>query len=762
MLFTNGENNAGSILSIYTEKDSVFILATNIDTISRFRFTGLPGGTYRLGIGHSTATTKLLPGIYTITGNTDSLLVEVPVKSLGEIIVSSKKSFLQRESDRLVINPDASSLTRGISLMEMLPRLPGVNVLSGNMITVNGTPDVLLVIDGKSYKSSSAQALQLLSSLRSDNIEKIEIYTTPPARFDAEGSSVINIVLKKDKLLSTVNLAYAQRIYPLAGKAGTKLNQLTGGGNFYYSIGRLRLNTRINFSDNSSSFTEERSHTQFFKGVRINESTIRSDAQNLLISLTANYSSGRHTFGLSYTGSHTLGIKIRSLTRDEFLNSGGTTDSSFVSDIRTDVRNNSPVAILSYDNLLNKAKNEIFSIAVVAGTYTNQYDIAREVVRTHPAASAADQQWQDFSVRSGALRINYTKTMTRIGTFETGFKWTQVRNGDNYTYTDGGQTLFAFRESIQALYVNLAKSNPQRLSYTAGLRVEQTLNTALSSLAAAPRIKRVYIDLFPSFSLQYPAGKKGKTGLSYSRRIARPSYNNFNPANFITFNDAFATQEGNLALRPQYLSKAEAFYQLGSFYTAATYTRRTNVRTLLAEADDDHFIRYKTINITGTDLNLLAAYGHKIRKAWEASFDVAGQYYHYTLPDRSRVNNIACRMTASQAFTFSPRFRSSLAVRYYSPLRMNYYSSRAYYTIDLGLTHTLLNDKVTVDLSVNDLTGSVKVGSVYYYPAFVKRVTPLTNERRLSLNISYRFRTATKFQLKRKQADEFGENRFYN
>src|SRR6185295_2449053 len=116
-----------------------------------------------------------------------------------------RKPLYQQLIDRTVINVENSITSAGSTALEVLMRSPGIMVDHyNNTISMNGKNGVVLMINGKpSYMPVSA-VMQMLSSMPSSNIEKIELITTPPANFDAEGNAgYINIVLKTNNNVGT-------------------------------------------------------------------------------------------------------------------------------------------------------------------------------------------------------------------------------------------------------------------------------------------------------------------------------------------------------------------------------------------------------------------------------------------------------------------------------------------------------------------------------------------------------------------------------
>ena len=59
---------------------------------------------------------------------------------------------------------------------------------------MQGRQGLIIMLNGKRVRMDEESILQFLENLPSDNIEKIELITTPPASFDAEGDAgIINI-----------------------------------------------------------------------------------------------------------------------------------------------------------------------------------------------------------------------------------------------------------------------------------------------------------------------------------------------------------------------------------------------------------------------------------------------------------------------------------------------------------------------------------------------------------------------------------------
>src|SRR5579862_3482597 len=119
---------------------------------------------------------------------------------LQEATVTGRLPVVQRKKDRTIINVEASPTNTGSTVLEVLERSPGVTVDRNGGISLNGKPGVLVLIDDKPTYLNGDDLNNLLSSMNSSQVAKIELIANPPARYDAAGNAgIINIKTKKNK-----------------------------------------------------------------------------------------------------------------------------------------------------------------------------------------------------------------------------------------------------------------------------------------------------------------------------------------------------------------------------------------------------------------------------------------------------------------------------------------------------------------------------------------------------------------------------------
>lgn len=161
---------------------------------------------------------------------------------MEQVVVYARKPFIQKLTDRIVVNVENSIVSAGSSAMDVLERSPGVSIDQNDVIGLRGKQGVIIMIDGKPSPMSGSDLANFLRGLPSAAIERIDIITNPSAKYDAAGNSgIIDIRMKKDQRLGfngTATAGYGQGIYPKAN-AGTVLNfrnkKLNVFGNYNYA-----------------------------------------------------------------------------------------------------------------------------------------------------------------------------------------------------------------------------------------------------------------------------------------------------------------------------------------------------------------------------------------------------------------------------------------------------------------------------------------------------------------------------------------------
>ena len=139
-----------------------------------------------------------------ITGNIDYdlLITDGNEKQIEGVTVTAGKKLIERKADRLIFNLSNSVASQGMDGIQALDSTPQIKVDENAGITMVGKSGVAVMVNERMLNLSGSELINYLKSLRSENIEKIEVITAPPAKYEAQGNSgLINIVLKKNQNL---------------------------------------------------------------------------------------------------------------------------------------------------------------------------------------------------------------------------------------------------------------------------------------------------------------------------------------------------------------------------------------------------------------------------------------------------------------------------------------------------------------------------------------------------------------------------------
>ena len=128
--------------------------------------------------------------------NLGTILLKPQAMKLSEVTIVGRRKLIQQKPDRLVFDIQNSPLASVGSAVDAMKVTPGLNVQNSS-ISIIGKQNVVVMINERIVKMTGEELINYLHSIPAQNIKQIEVITTPPAKYDAEGNSgLINIKLK--------------------------------------------------------------------------------------------------------------------------------------------------------------------------------------------------------------------------------------------------------------------------------------------------------------------------------------------------------------------------------------------------------------------------------------------------------------------------------------------------------------------------------------------------------------------------------------
>ena len=489
------------------------------------------------------------------------IVLKKEVQDIQEVVMTRQKPLVKRKIDRLEFNVENSNIS-SLNAWEIIKKTPGVTA-GNDVLAIKGSQSILVTINDKRVMLTGDELKNLLENTQGDEVKSVEVITNPPAKYEASGSAVLNIVMKKNKIegyRGTITSKYIQSQYA-KGLAGIsqyyKKNGLSVMANYYFGSGTYyREGTDyVNYAEDQTRWIS----TMNRKDQNRSQNTLNFNLEYEIDSLTnvsLNYSGffSPRSFG-------TYNVPTLIYNNQNVAESMYTT----INDHHSRIINNS--VSFQADRKLN-AKSKLTWTNYFAGNNARKYQNVLtylDFVNQPPAennfvtnnksdvqlySTQADYQWKNekWELESGG-KYSFVKTGSQLD-------FSDNENGA-LQYRADKSNIFDYKEYNFALYSSLAY-NPGKWNFKAGLRAEKT---DLEGVVSEPFEinKNNYWKLFPTFYAQYTTESNHQFGLSYGKRISRPSYSWLNPAK--SYYNLFSYFQGDPKL------KATIIHNLNLTYT---------------------------------------------------------------------------------------------------------------------------------------------------------------------------------------------------
>ncbi len=719
-------------VSLLKASDSTLVRTAVSGLDGTFVFENLSNGTYRVSIS-MVGYEKIRTSEFTINDvTTGKDLGEISVKRdnkmLGEVTVRAIKPFIERKIDRLVVNVEGSSVATGSTALEVLQRAPGITLDQNDNIAMQGKQGVLVMLDGKQTYMSSADVANMLRNMPSSQIETIELITNPSAKYDAAGNSgIINIKTKKSNNVGT---------------NGT-LTAGAGMGDNYRGNGGLSLNHRnknINLFGNYNYSTREQGQNMIIdRIVSTSKATtyfgqkgnfIRDNDNNNFKAGLDIFIDKKNTLGFLVNGYLNSGSEVYNNTT-LIGRSFSQTDSSVIAINDANSRYRSMAYNANYKTILDTAGKELsidLDYSRYNGNENTLYDNRFQNTNGSVTAPSFIQNNTPSIINIKAVKLDYSMPFSKTVKMEAGLKSSWVKTDNDFQFERlisnswqndlGRSNQFIYDENVNAAYLNLNKQY-KSTSVQLGLRAEQT-NSNGNSITTAKEVNRSYVDLFPSVFINQNLSKNHDLGVSYSRRIDRPSYDALNP--FMFFLDQYTYNQGNPFLNPQYTNNFELSYNYKKTYSLTlNYSLTRDVITQVLLPDTAKKALFQTNENLDKQINYSVNLNAPVSftKWWSTSNNASVFYLGFRSPDLRGQDlssgRVALQFNSQHKFVISSTITGELNGDYTSPIEYGTLKISSQYGLDLGLSKSFMKKKANVKLALSDIfdTRKQKISSAY-------------------------------------------------
>ena len=552
---------------VLLKADSTIITGTITDEKGVFSISRHPDAKY-LNVSY----VGYVPQYLKIATDTVGMIQLLPdVSMLGEVAVVGSRPVIKRKVDRLVFNVEASPLSQGSTALDLLKQTPLVKATE-NSIGIIGKSGVKVMLNGKLSYLSANDLMQYLKTLQSDDVESIEVITTPPSRYDAGGNGgMINIITKRNPnegLNGTLGTSYTQRSF-----AGENVNATMN-----YRTSRTFLSLKLRQNHNKGTVDENYVITQPEKSQTSNTKridTFNNYGANITLEqqLSSSSSIGA-VYDFSYGKDNNDTDNSYSYMSVNSLDSLLTTQSLQKGTTRVHTLN------AYYDLKLDTSGKKLGLVANfmhhspdkdVSFTTLNHADDTKTVV--HEPNNITYRIW------TGEANLELPFSWLNI---ESGVKYSDIRNlsdmkyynlvGNDYVANPGRCNEFDYNEKTIAGYVSAKRKFNSHFSVQAGLRYEHTFVKGVTPHSDVEDVKTDYGKLFPTIYLSYTVNPSNILNINYARRINRPYFRAINP--FKWYTNPNNIDEGNPQLKPSYADNVELNYIFRSNLSATVYYQR--------------------------------------------------------------------------------------------------------------------------------------------------------------------------------------------
>lgn len=773
-----GKSLATANVVLLKAADSTLVKAGLSDEQGAFSFDAVPDGNYILRvtlIGYEKYASEKI----NITGSdvtVKDIALSRKANALKEVSVTAQKPLIEIKADKLIVNVQNSVINAGATVLEVLSRSPGVRVDQNDNISLKGKQGVNVMIDGRQSVLSGSDLANLLKSMPSSSVDQIEIISNPSARYDAAGTAgIINIKTRKDKRMGmngTANVFYAQGVYPKMG----------GGFNINYRNKKFIVNANYNYSyrNGFNHLTLYRSFSENgrFQNAYDQDNMSKFGFQMNNAGLSVDYSlSKKTTIGvLASTNINNYDVNGKNFSK--ILGPDYNLQSYFTTNNHSENTNNNYSGNVNLRHKFDSSGKEL-TVDLDYGNYSSGRD--QKFTTRYLTAQGYDYlpNYLLIGDLSGlttirSLKADYVHPLTNKLNIEGGIKLSYVTQDNDvqfYDRSNGGNIFdttksnhFIYRENINAAYINTTK-DWDKWSTQIGLRAEQTVAKGEQKINAQS-FDRNYTQIFPSLAVQRHINTNNDLGVTFSRRINRPNYEQLNP--FKYYLDPSTYKAGYPFLMPELVYNIELSHTFKQrFVTTLFYSYLTDPITEVIQPSDDTNQKRVTVQ---TNKNLTSQVFYDLSGSYQFQFfKWWSNYTHFNCYYSKFKGNIAnsplntgrvtIDLNTTNSFLLPNDWAAELGLFYQTKQVHGYMTIEPLWSLSAGIQKNLFQKRVNIRLNATDIFWRSYPRATSVYNNYTESFTAQRETRQVNLAFTYRFGKRTVAPVQRRSSGAEDEKR---
>ena len=691
-----------------------------------------------------------------INNNLDlgKLKLEIDYESLGEVEIIAEETTVEVKLDKKIYTVGRDLSVRGGNAGDVLDNIPSVSVdVEGNIllrgndaarILINGKPSSLVGIDSK-----------FLQQLPSDAIEKVEVITSPSARYEAQGSGgIINIILRKSKKLGLNGSLSSSIGDPKRNALSSNLNYRDGKLNFFNSSG-WNDNLSPGGGYNNSEYYNGDEPSTFFQEDRQRE---RARTGYFLNNGVEWYLSDKTSIVGSFFFNRAESDNIQNNFIDQVDGFGGNILNQTVQTENENAEDFNREYNFNYETNFDESGHKLtIDLQLDNSEDYENGDVLRdnvldEIINTKEESNSylikADYVYpigENKQFEAG-IRISEDDDITDYKVFE---------NIDSEIIEDLDQSnIFQYKEQINALYTQYGVKVEDKYSFLLGLRVENTVKD-INQLTSQEFINKNETGLFPTFNFGLEITEEETLTFGYNRRIRRPWSRFINP--FPSKTSPINIFRGNPDLNPTYSNNIDIGYlkrfeSSFTINTSAYFQKSTDTYNFINEETgetvslngvDVPVVERFPINLStnerfGFELNLSYRKGRK----WNINSNfnlysnkVEGSYNDFVFDNES----LSWSFRLNNKLTLPGKIEWQTRMNYRGPEETAITKRDGNFSVDLAFSKELFNDNASLTFNVRDLLDQGGWKTETFNQTFYNDSEYRWRQRSFTLNFTYRF-----------------------
>jgi len=717
MVIDSASGKAQDYVTIALKQESTILKTTLTSADGSFTLNKITPGKYTLVIAAMGFSSKsiLMVVIKDQTYDLGKINILSQSSNLKEVSVTAVKPIIKQDIDRITYDIQADPESKVNTLLDMIRKVPLLAVDGDDNVTLKGNSNYKILINGKTSSMVAKNPSDIFKTMPAANIEKIEVITTPPSKYDSEGlGGIINIITKKNADNGYNGSLNFRQSAPTGGTSGSgsisfKESKLGVSANFglghYKSSNTTIGKSRITTGDSPTVLNQYGINN--YKGNFGYASTEFSYELDTLNLLTADFSYNNDDEKSFIPQTSTLTENAILMQQYDFISNENESWKGLDAGInyQRNFRNyKDRIFTLSYktsrsasNDIYNESFENRFNYDAIANPNYNQYNYTRSTEQT--------------------IQADYVEPLTKKLNLEGGVKAILRNNTSNFDYknqspageyiTDPAQTNdFTNNQNVYGLY-NSYLYNLKDWSFKAGARIEVTTITA-DFISQTANLDKNYFNMIPAISINRKFKNMSSLNFGYTQRIQRPGIWQLNP--FVDRGNPNFENSGNPDLKPVLNNSFEANYsrfKKGSINVGLSYSFANNTIQQISTFDPATNITRTTFTNTGHDSKLGSNFNINYPFTDALNFTLGGNMNYVWLEgivDGVDFKNAGIQGYANGSLTYKvkPNWRLGSNLSYNSAYVSLQGKSKHNMFSSFSAAKDLIEDKLTLSGSINN------------------------------------------------------------